>query len=206
MAENRKNLADIRSGQYEKLSQKLLLEEWKTDVGSVLFNANFGATVIGVRKFLLAYNINLNTEDDNIAKKIAREIRTSGYMATDEFGNKYRKMGRLPAVKALGWYMNEYEMAQVSTNIVDIDQVSMAEVYNACLEAAKMYDVQPTGSELIGMVPLRAMLEAGRYYLDKTDATEDDLINAAIENLGLDRLTDFDPQKRILEYALQEKL
>jgi glutamate formiminotransferase/formiminotetrahydrofolate cyclodeaminase len=206
LAENRKNLADIRSGQYEKLSEKLLLEEWKTDVGSVIFNASFGATVIGVRKYLLAYNINLNTENVEIAQKIAREIRTSGYITIDAEGNKFRKKGMLPAVKALGWYMDEYEMAQVSTNIVDIGQITMAEVYEACAEVGKMYDVLPTGSELIGLVPLQAMLDAGRYYDKSPNLDNDKLIEIAIKKLDLDRTEPFLPQKRILEFLLEEKI
>lgn len=202
LAENRKNLADIRSGQYEKLSEKLLLEEWKTDVGSVIFNAKFGATVIGVRNFLLAYNVNLNSEDEKIALNIARKIRTSGYMTTDEQGIKYRKRGKLKAVKALGWFVDEYEMVQVSTNIVDVDQTSLADVFEACKEEGKKYDVTLLGSELIGLIPLKAILEAGKFYLADKSASHKDLIGAAIVNLGLEKISPFVPEERIFEYVL----
>jgi glutamate formiminotransferase/formiminotetrahydrofolate cyclodeaminase len=206
LAENRKNLEYIRSGQYEKLSEKLLLEEWKTDVGPVIFNSKFGATVIGVRKYLLAYNVNLNTEDEKIALNIARKIRTSGYVTKDEQGIKYRKRGKLKAVKALGWFVDEYEMAQVSTNIVDIDQTTLADVFEACREEGKKYDVTVLGSEIIGLVPLKAMTDAGKFYLKENNSSDQKLISAAIQNLGLEKINPFIPEERILEYVLSNAI
>ncbi len=195
----RKNLADIRRGEYEGLVHKLADPVWKPDFGPARFHERAGATIIGARPFLAAYNVNLNTDAVGAAKQIARRVRESGFRAI----TGKRNPGRLQNVKALGWYIEEYRRAQVSMNITDLSVTGLHQAYEACRDEAKKIGVEVTGSELVGMIPLWAFLEAGRHYTAGGQATEKDLIWAAIDGLGLADLSPFVPEERIIEYRLQ---
>ena len=202
---HRKNLAKIRSGEYEGLAKKMQQALWISDYGPTTFNAKSGATVIGARNFLIAYNVNLNTDSVEIANKIAQKVRTSGYLQTLSNGEKVRVPGKCPGLKAIGWYIQEYGFAQVSMNLVDIQKTGMHHAFEACKIEAKKLGVEVIGSELIGLVPLKALTEAGHYYL-KPEAPEEVLINAAIQNLGLNQIQVFNPRERIIEYKLQSEM
>jgi glutamate formiminotransferase / formiminotetrahydrofolate cyclodeaminase len=202
----RRNLATIRSGEYEGLKQKLTLSEWKPDFGPSAFNPRTGATVIGARDFLIAYNVNLNTKDVTIAKKIAQTVRESGYLVTLPNGEKQRQAGLLKSVKAIGWFIEEFNCAQVSMNLTNIDVTSVHHAFEACSDIAQKYGAKVTGSELIGLMPKRVMIEAGLYFLEKKnediDVSEMEIINAGVEGLGLSDLVFFVPKERIIEYLL----
>lgn len=195
----RRNLAYIRKGEYEGLEAKMKQPEGQADFGTN-FNAKAGATVIGARNFLVAYNINLKTKDTHIAKRIAAEIRESGRKIRID-GQWQRQAGRFKAVKAIGWYIEEYKCTQVSMNLIDFQTTGMHTVFEACKSIAANYGVELNGSELIGLVPLQALLDAGRYYAP-TAIQESDLIDATIQGLGLDALAPFLPQERVVEYCL----
>jgi glutamate formiminotransferase / formiminotetrahydrofolate cyclodeaminase len=203
----RRNLASIRSGEYEGLKQKLASPDWQPDYGSSTFNPRTGATVIGARDFLIAFNVNLNTKDVNIAKKIAQMVRESGYWVTLPKGEKQRQAGLLKSVKAIGWFIEEFNCAQVSMNLTNIDVTSVHQAFEACSEIAQKYGVQVTGSELIGLMPKRVMLEAGLYFLEKKnediDVSERTIIDAGVVGLGLSDLAFFEPKERIIEYLLK---
>jgi glutamate formiminotransferase / formiminotetrahydrofolate cyclodeaminase len=202
----RRNLATIRSGEYEGLKQKLDSADWKPDFGPSEFNPHTGATVIGARDFLIAYNVNLNTKDVNIAKKIAQTVRESGYLATLPNGEKQRQTGLLKSVKAIGWFIEEFNCTQVSMNLTNIDVTSVHQAFEACSDIAQKYGAQVTGSELIGLMPKRVMMEAGLYFLEKKnqniDVSEMEIIDAGVSGLGLSDLSFFEPRKRIIEYLL----
>jgi glutamate formiminotransferase / formiminotetrahydrofolate cyclodeaminase len=204
----RRNLATIRSGEYEGLKQKLASPDWKPDYGPSEFNPRTGATVIGARDFLIAYNVNLNTKDVNIAQKIAKTVRESGYIVTLPNGEKQRQAGLLKSVKAIGWYIEEFGCTQVSMNLTNIDVTSVHEVFETCSEIAQKHAVQVTGSELIGLMPKRVMLEAGLYFLQKKNkdinVSEMAIMDAAVEGLGLSDLAFFNPKERIIEYLLED--
>ncbi len=187
----RRNLAYIRQGGYEKLPFKLQQMEWTPDFGPARFNEKAGATVIGARDFLLAYNINLDTDDVAIAKAIARDVR------------------RTESIKAIGWYMEEYKMAQVSMNLTSLKQIPLYVAFETVKEQAEKRGVKVAGSELIGLTPLSCLIEAGPYFIKKATGaevrrTEAELIAAAVEALGLDALKPFDPQERVLEYVMHK--
>ncbi len=188
----RQNLATIRKGEYEGLIKKMLDEEWVPDFGPKSFNAKTGATVIGARNFLLAYNVNLKTKEVGIAKKIAEAIRSSNKE------NQYN----LPNLKAIGWYIDEYDCAQVSMNLTSFEVTNMPHAFEACKKEANDHGVEVNGSELIGLLPLRAIIEAGKYYLP-TENDEQTLIKSAIENLGLSSLKPFDFEQRVIEYLMK---
>jgi glutamate formiminotransferase / formiminotetrahydrofolate cyclodeaminase len=202
----RRNLANIRSGEYEGLKQKLTLPEWKPDFGPSAFNPHTGATVIGARDFLIAYNVNLNTKDVTIAKKIAQTVRESGYLVTLPNGEKQRQAGLLKSVKAIGWFIEEFNCAQVSMNLTNIDVTSVHQAFEACSDIAQKYGAKVTGSELIGLMPKRVMMKAGLYFLEKKkvdiDVPEMAIIDAGVVGLGLSDLSFFEPRERIIEYLL----
>ena len=175
----RKKLPDIREGEYEALEEKLSSPEWRPDYGPAEWGAKSGATAIGARNILVAFNVNLDTKDAAIAKKIAREIRESGT------GKR-----RFKSLQAKGWFIPEYDLAQVTTNILDIDAAPLAAVFDACRELAEEFGARVTGSEIVGMVPRRAL------------AGEDDDVDAAIDRLGLNDIGRFDPARKIMERAL----
>jgi glutamate formiminotransferase/formiminotetrahydrofolate cyclodeaminase len=214
--DTRKNLANIRAGEYEGWAQKILLPEWKPDFGDAVFNKKSGATVIGVRDFLIAYNVNLNTTSTRRANSIAFDIREKGRKILDEkgkakkdaMGNEQWQEGLLKSVKAIGWFIEEYGIAQISINLTNINICSMHKAFDTCVERANARGMRVTGSELVGLVPLKAMLDAGKFFLNKQQrsvgVSEKELINIAIKSLGLNELGHFDPNKKIIEYVMKE--
>lgn len=217
--QSRSNLADIRQGEYEALSDRMK-SGFRPDFGPSDFNAVAGATVIGARKFLIAYNVNLNTKSQKLANEIALNIREAGRAKRDEQGNiikdasgvSVKVPGALTATKAVGWYVDEYQQAQVSINLIDFEKTSLHQAFDACCVEAEKLGLRVTGSEIVGMVPLEPMLEAGRHYLAKqgrcTGVPESELVSIAVQSLGLSDVAPFEPQKKIIEYRMapQEKL
>lgn len=216
--EDRRNLADIRRGQYEGLALKMQSESFRPDFGPAGFNAKSGATVIGARRFLIAYNVNLNSGSKKLASEIAGTIRESGRAQRDEAGasvtdadgTRLTVAGTLKACRAVGWHVEEFKRAQVSINLIDYTQTSLHHAFDEVCRVAETLGVRVTGSELVGLVPLQPMLEAGRHYLIKQganpDVTEAELIEIAVESLGLSELSPFDPAKKIVEYVIAAKL
>lgn len=201
----RKNLATIRSGEYEKLADKMNLPAWQPDFGKS-FNARTGATVLGARDFLIAYNANLNTSSAKVANQIARDIRTSGKVVKKENGEVIRIPGQCKALKAIGWYIEEYQKAQVSMNLTNFKETGIHTAYEACKQAAAKYEVLVTGSELIGLIPKSALLAAGEFYLQKEGITsfaeEEVILQTAVKHLGLAELEPFNFKERVIEYLI----
>lgn len=206
-APHRKALPDIRKGQYEGLEAKMKTPEWKPDFGPQEFRAAKGATVIGARDILVAFNISLDTQDVEKANFIADRLRERGYFKTEN-GKRVRIPGLLQKVRAIGWYMADFECAQVSMNLLDFRITSPLQVWEACNAVAAEIGVKLIGSELIGLMPEACLIEAGTFsYMRKQEELPQDsqlLIVAAIEYLGLNKVKSFDPQEKILEYALRE--
>lgn len=204
---SRNNLSVIREGEYEGFFKKIMLPGWQPDFGPAQLDAKRGATVIGARDLLVAYNINLDTTSTKIAHDIAVTVRESGRILRDADGNKKHIAGTLKKVKAIGWYIEEYGKAQVSMNLTNIDITPIHQVFEEVCNQAAAQSVKVTGSELIGMIPLNALLDAGKYFLAKHQLTnninEAELIAAAVKFMGLDELSPFDPAKRIIEYQLK---
>jgi len=216
--EKRRNLAYCRSGEYETLKEKLAKPEWKPDFGPAKFNAGAGATAISARNFLVAYNFNLNTTSTRRANAIAFDVREAGRtkregdpitgkIVKDENGKPVRIPGSLKKTKAIGWYIEEYGVAQISMNLTDITVTTIHQAFDEVSEKARLRGIRVTGSELVGLVPLQAMLDAGKHYLRKqqrsTGISEDEIIKIAIKSLGLDELKPFNPEERIIEYLLE---
>jgi len=202
---SRSNLSVIRSGEYEGFFKKIKQAGWQPDFGPAEMNAKAGATVIGARNFLIAYNVNLNTNSVDLATEIAADVRESGRLRVYEEGKK-RVPGLLKGVKAIGWYMDEYKCAQVSTNITDIEISPIYKVFETIAERAKVYGAEVKGSELIGLIPLKALKEAGQYFArkqHKEDLSDEELLKFAIMAMGLDAVKPFYPEKRILDYLLK---
>ena len=215
----RSNLSVIRSGEYEGFFDKIKLPEWKPDFGPAEFPSGSGATVIGARDFLIAYNVNLNTRSTRIANRIAFDVREAGRIlregnpisgkpVLDEQGEPVRVPGKLKHVKAVGWYIEEYNMAQISMNLTNYLETPLHIAFDETCKSAEERGARVTGSELVGLVPLKPMLDAGRYFLQKqgisTGVSEAELVHTAIRSLGLDELGPFDPNKKIIEYLLKE--
>ncbi len=216
----RRNLATIRAGEYEALPEKLKKPEWKPDYGPAVFNPKAGATVIGARDFLVAYNVNLNTTSERRANSVAFDVReqgrvlrkgdpVEGEIVKDENGEPVRVPGACKAVKGIGWYIPEYGVAQVSMNLTNINVTPLHIAFEECCKSADNRGLRVTGSELVGLVPLKVLTDAGRYFLKKqkwsTGASEEELIHIAVKSLGLDELTPFDPKKKIIEYQLADE-
>lgn len=212
----RRNLATVRSGQYEGLPKKLSDPQWKPDAGPAVFNAQSGATAISARDFLVAYNVNLNTTSARRANAIAFDVREAGRVKTkggvvqrDENGEAIRIPGKLKAVKGIGWYIEEYGICQISMNLTNINITSIHEAFEATRESANRRGMRVTGSELVGLVPKKAMLDAGEYYLRKqkrsVGVSEAEKIKIAIKSLGLDDLAPFDPRQNIIEYVMEDE-
>jgi len=205
LKEERQNLAYVRKGEYENLEKRIGQAEWQPDFGSWTNYQKSGAVIIGARKFLVAYNFNLNTNSIEIAKKIAATIRESGGWI-EENGQKIRKAGKFKALKSLGWYIEEYNIAQVSCNLTDIEQTPLHLVHEAVCEEAEKLGARVTGGELIGLIPLKVMTEAGKFYLEKKErqALEDDwkLAWVAADYLGLSDLKFFELDKKVIEYMI----
>ena len=204
-ASYRRNLASIRKGEYEGFREKIKDPRWIPDYGPKTFQAKVGQSVIGVRNFLIAYNINLDTQDVSIAKAIAEEIRESGKIIENE-GEKERIPGKLKCVKAIGWEIPEFGCTQVSTNLVNMQVTPPHIVFETTKVVAEKYGVTVTGSELIGLIPQYALVEAGKFYREISGNEKLDhgvSIESAIEKLGLSQLSPFNPQERVLEYVLK---
>jgi len=220
--EKRRNLANCRAGEYEGLSQKLSNPSWKPDYGPTAFTsavARTGATAVSARNFLIAYNINLNTTSTRWANSIAFDIREkgrikregnslTGKIVKDANGEPEYVPGLLKGVKGVGWYIEEYGIAQLSFNITDTTQVSLHQLFDLACERAAVRGIRVTGSELVGVVPLQMMLDTGRYFLHKqkrsSGVSDEEIIKIAIKSLGLDELTPFDPHKKIIEYLIED--
>jgi glutamate formiminotransferase/formiminotetrahydrofolate cyclodeaminase len=196
--EERRSLADIRAGEYEGLAAKLADPAWAPDCGPATFNPRLGATVVGAREFLIAFNVNVNTRDKRLAHEIALAVRESG---------RRNKPGRLKAVRAIGWYIEQYRQAQVSINLLNYTITPLHVVFETVREEAERLGLLVTGSELVGMTPLQPMIDAGRFFLRKqrksTGAPEYELVEMAVRSLGLDQLAPFVVEKKIIEYAVR---
>jgi glutamate formiminotransferase/formiminotetrahydrofolate cyclodeaminase len=205
----RKNLSIIRAGEYEGFSKKILLSEWAPDFGKAVFNAKSGATVIGARDFLVAYNINLNTTSTRRANAIAFDVRESGRKIQNEKGEEIVQPGTLKSVKAIGWFIEEYGVAQISMNLTNVNITPIHIAFDEVCKKANERGVRVTGSELVGLIPLKSLLDAGRYFLEKQQrsvgVSEKELIHIAVKSLGLDELSEFIPEEKIIEYLLNEE-
>jgi glutamate formiminotransferase/formiminotetrahydrofolate cyclodeaminase len=215
----RRNLATVRAGEYEGLGQKLQDPAWKPDFGPAKFNPTSGATAVGARNFLIAYNVNLNTTSARRANAVAFDVREKGRVKTvdgepgsapvlDAQGEKVWTPGTLKGVKAIGWYIEEYGIAQISMNLTDIETTPMHVAFDEASAKATARGLRVTGSEIVGLVPLRAILDAGRYYLRKQQrslgVSDGELIKIAVKSLGLDDLGPFKPEEKIIEYVLAD--
>ncbi len=213
------NLATVRAGEYEALPEKLARPEWKPDYGPAQFNARAGATAVGARNFLIAYNVNLNTSSVRRANSVAFDVREKGRVKRDgdpingpivhdEQGEPVREPGACKAVKAIGWYIEEYGIAQISMNLTDIEQTPLHIAFEACRKSANERGMRVTGSELVGLTPLKVLLDAGKYFLQQQQrsvgVSEAEIIKIAVKSLGLDELAPFEPTKKIIEYRLRE--
>jgi glutamate formiminotransferase/formiminotetrahydrofolate cyclodeaminase len=215
----RKNLATVRQGEYEGLPEKLANPDWKPDYGPAAFNAKSGATAFGARDFLIAYNVNLNTTSVRRANSVAFDIREkgrilregdniNGKIVRDENGDAVRQAGACKGVKAIGWYIEEYGVSQISMNITNVKQTPLHVAFQETRSSANKRGLRVTGSELVGLVPLQVMLDTGRFFLKLQERSvgisEEETIKIAIKSLGLDELSPFDPKQRIIEYRLRE--
>jgi len=202
----RRSLADIRVGEYEALPEKLGKPEWAPDYGPAELVPSFGAVTIGARKFLVAYNVNLNVTDKRWANRVAFDVREKGRMVPGPDGKKVQKPGLLRAVRGVGWYIPEYGCAQVSMNLIDLDVTPVHTAFDACDERARARGMRVTGSELVGLVPRQAILDAGVHYLERMGRSpgvpENDVVHAAVRTLGLEEVGEFDPGERVIEYIL----
>ncbi len=211
----RNNLSVIRAGEYEGFFKKIKLPEWKPDFGPQEFDAKRGATVIGARDFLIAYNVNLNTTSVRRANAIAFDVREAGRTKTengkpvlDENGKSVIIPGSLKSVKAIGWFIEEYGIAQISMNLTNIGVTPLHTAFDEVCKKADARGIRVTGSELVGLVPLKSMTDAGKYFLEKqkrsTGVSEKELVRIAIKSMGLDDLVPFKPEERIIEYLLRD--
>src|SRR6201995_2064585 len=216
----RNNLSVIRAGEYEGFFKKIKLPDWKPDFGPAEFDAKRGATVIGARDFLITYNVNLNTTSTRRANSIAFDVREAGRVMregdpingkiiTDENGKPKSIPGSLKSVKAIGWYIEEYGIAQIFMNLTNIEVTPLHIAFDEVCTKAAERGIRVTGSELVGLVPLKAMLAAGKYFLLKQQrsvgVSEKELIKIAIKSMGLSELAPFNPDERIIEYLLKDK-
>jgi glutamate formiminotransferase/formiminotetrahydrofolate cyclodeaminase len=217
-SEDRRNLANCRSGEYEGMAKKLKDPHWKPDFGPTELNVRAGVTAVSARDFLVAYNVNLNTTSTRRANAIAFDVRergrtkregdpVTGKIVKDEKGNPVMIPGSLKSVKAIGWFIEEYGVAQISMNLTNINITSVHKAFDEVCKSASSRGIRVTGSELVGLIPLKAMLDAGKYFLAKQErslgVSNDELIKIAIKSMGLDELKPFNPKERIIEYLLE---
>jgi glutamate formiminotransferase / formiminotetrahydrofolate cyclodeaminase len=215
---SRSNLSVIRAGEYEGFVEKIRDPAWKPDFGPSVFNERSGATAIGVRDFLVAYNVNLNTKAVRRANAVAFDVRENGRIKTedgtpsgkpvlDEKGEPVRIPGMLKHVKAIGWYVEEYGIAQVSMNLTNIEETPLHVAFDTCAEAASKRGLRATGSEIVGMVPKKCLVDAGRYFLRKQKwsegASQEELIDIAVRSMGLSELKPFDPKEKVIEFKME---
>ncbi len=216
----RQNLAVVRKGEYEALEKRLADPQWAPDFGPATFNARSGATAVGARDFLVAYNVNLNTTSTRRANAIAFDVREkgrikrsgnplTGEIVRDDDGQPVWTPGSLKCVKGIGWFIEEYGVAQISMNLTNISVTPVHVAFDECCERARDRGIRVTGSEVVGLIPLQAMLDAGRYFLRKqkrsTGVSDAELIKIAVKSMGMDDLTPFDPREKIIEYVLEGK-
>jgi glutamate formiminotransferase/formiminotetrahydrofolate cyclodeaminase len=214
----RSNLSIIRAGEYEGFFDKIKQPQWKPDFGPALFNEKSGGTVIGAREFLVAYNANLNTKSVRRANSVAFDVRENGRVKTDDGtptgkpvldakGEPVREPGTLKHVKAIGWYVEEYGIAQVSMNLTNLEETPLQAAFDACVESAGKRGMRVTGSEIVGMLPKKCLTDAGRHYLRRQNwsegASEEELIDVAIRSMGLSELKPFDPREKIIEFKME---
>ena len=217
--EERRNLATCRSGEYEGMAEKLKKPEWKPDFGPAELNVQTGVTAVGARDFLVAFNVNLNTTSTRRANAIAFDVRErgrpqreggsiTGKIIKDEKGKPVMIPGSLKSVKAIGWFIEEYGVAQISMNLTNISITSVHEAFNEVCRRAEARGIRVTGSELVGLIPLQAMRDAGKYFLRKqkrsTGLDDKELLKIAIKSMGLDDLKPFDPKANIIEYLIED--
>jgi glutamate formiminotransferase len=215
---SRSNLSVIRAGEYEGFVEKIRDPAWKPDFGPSVFNERSGATAIGVRDFLVAYNVNLNTKAVRRANAVAFDVRENGRIKTedgtpsgkpvlDAKGEPVRIPGMLKHVKAIGWYVEEYGIAQVSMNLTNIEETPLHVAFDACADAASKRGLRATGSEIVGMVPKKCLVDAGRYFLRKQTwsegASQEELIDIAVRSMGLSELKPFDPKEKVIEFKME---
>ncbi|MFA5820000.1 MAG: cyclodeaminase/cyclohydrolase family protein, partial [Bacteroidales bacterium] len=218
--EERRNLASCRSGEYEGLRKKLSDPAWKPDFGPAVFNERAGATAVGARDFLVAFNVNLNTTSTRLANAIAYDVREKGRperegdpvigkIIIDENGEKVMIPGSLKSVKAIGWFIEEYGIAQISMNLTDISVTPVHIAFDEVCRKADARGVRVTGSELVGLIPLKSLLDAGQYFLNKQErssgVSDDELIKIAIKSMGLNDIHQFKPEEKIIEFVMAEK-
>ena len=222
VSEVRRNLANCRAGEYEALPERIVTEEWKPDYGPSQWTesvAKSGATAVSARNFLVAINFNLNTTSTRRANAIAFDVRErgrvkreggslTGKIIKDENGNPVMIPGSLKYTKAIGWFIDEYGIAQISMNMTNIEETPIHKAFDEVSERARVRGLRVTGSELVGVVPLKAMLEAGKHYLRKQKrslgVSDSELIKIAVKSMGLDDLYPFEPRKKIIEYILED--
>ena len=215
---SRSNLSIIRAGEYEGFFEKIKEAKWKPDFGPSVFNEKSGATAIGAREFLVAYNVNLNTKAARRATSVAFDVRENGRVKTDDGtpsgkpvldanGEPVRVPGMLKHVKAIGWYVEEYGIAQVSINLTNIEETPLHAAFDACNESASKRGLRVTGSEIVGMLPKKCLVDAGKHFLRKQKwsegASEEDLIDIAVRSMGLSELKPFDPKEKIIEFKME---
>jgi glutamate formiminotransferase/formiminotetrahydrofolate cyclodeaminase len=215
---SRSNLAVIRAGEYEGFFEKIKQPEWKPDFGPAVFSEKSGGTVIGVRDFLIAYNVNLNTKSARRANAVAFDVREQGRVKTedgtpsgktvlDANGEPVRIPGMLKHVKGIGWFVKEYGIAQVSMNLTNIEETPLHAAFDACVESAAKRGLRATGSEIVGMVPKKSLIDAGRYFLRKQrwseGASEEELIEIAVRSMGLGELKPFVPTEKVVELKIE---
>jgi len=215
---SRSNLSVVRAGEYEGFFEKIKGPAWKPDFGPSIFNEKSGATVIGARDFLIAYNVNLNTKAVRRANSVAFDVRENGRVKTedgtlfgkpvlDASGEPVRIPGMLKHVKAIGWYVEEYGIAQISMNLTNVEETPLHVSFDACVESASKRGLRVTGSEIVGMVPKKCLIEAGRYFLRKQKwsegASEEALIDIAVRSMGLGELKPFDPNEKVIEFKIE---
>ena len=213
---SRSNLSVIRAGEYEGFAKKILLPDWRPDFGPAEFDARRGATVIGAREFLVALNVNLNTTSTRRANAVAFDVREAGRTRTDAQGNALRDAhgnalvtpGSLKNVKAIGWFIQEYGVAQISMNLTNTAVTPVHVAFDAVAEKAAERGMRATGSELVGVIPLHCLLDAGKYFLEKQQRSvgvpESELVKIAVKSMGLDELAPFNPAERVIEYLLRD--
>jgi len=210
ITEERKSLAYIREGEYEALAEKLKSAKYKPDFGEPIFNKKSGATAIGAREFLIAYNVNLNTKNVKIARKIANRIREKGRTVKDiKTGKRKIVPGALKKVRAVGWYIEEYNMAQISINLLNYKTTPLYRVFEEAEKFATEFGVRITGSELVGLIPLEAIIDVGKHYLIKqgasTGVSEGEIVRIAVQSLGLSEISKFEMEHKIIEYRFRKK-
>ena len=207
--EKRRNLANCRAGEYEGLRKKLADPDWKPDFGPGVFNKRSGATAVGARDFLVAFNVNLNTTSERRANAIAFDVREKGRKIKNDNGEIINVPGTLKSVKAIGWYIEEYGIAQISMNLTNISVTPVHIAFDEVCRKADARGIRVTGSELVGLIPLKSILEAGHYFLEKqqrsSGVSDEELIKIAVKSMGLSDIHKFNPEEKIIEYVMEEK-